>query len=281
MTGAIRVTALGTTPVKGLRIAGRERISLERSGARGDRRFYLIDDRARMINGKRSGALNEVVARLDPEPSAEGSAGVAGERAAGETLTLTFPDGRSVSEEIELGETIETTFFSRPRAARLVRGELSRALSEHAGEALRLVRAADGSPAIDRGADGAVSLISRASLARLADVAGVERVDARRFRMTVEIDGVAAFAEDEWLGEELTVGAARVRVRGHVGRCIVTSRHPESGVVDLPTLDLLRSFRADAATSEPLAFGVYGEVLQAGTIAVGDELRVTPSHRSR
>ncbi len=269
MTGAIRVTALSTTPVKGLRIAARERIALERAGARGDRRFYLIDDRARMINGKHSGALNEIVAELD-------DGGASGDCSGG-TLTLRFPDGHEVSGAAALGEELDTRFFSRERRARLVGGSFAQAISEHAGEALRLVRAADGAPAIDRGADGAVSLISRGSLARLAQVAGEASVDARRFRMTIEIDGVEPFAEDAWVGRELRVGDALVRLRGHVGRCIVTSRHPESGVVDLPTLELLRSFRADAPTSEPLAFGVYGEVLEPGAVALGDALTPMPS----
>ncbi len=63
-------------------------------------------------------------------------------------------------------------------------------------------------------------------------------------------------------------------LHGHVGRCIVTSRHPESGVVDLPTLDLLRSFRSGLDTTEPLPFGVYGEVLRAGVVHVGDRVEV-------
>jgi hypothetical protein len=44
-----------------------------------------------------------------------------------------------------------------------------------------------------------------------------------------------------------------------------------SGVVDLPTLDLLRSFRSGAPTTEPLAFGVYAEVLRRGVVEVGEE----------
>jgi uncharacterized protein len=254
----IRVTALSTTPVKGLRIGTPASVTLERAGVRGDRRFYLIDDRARMINGKHSGALSEIVAELDGD----------------ERLTLTFADGSRVSDATELGEQLETRFFSSVRAARLVRGPFSAAISEHAGVALRLVRAADGASAIDRGVEGAVSLISRASLGRLAEEAGEPSVDARRFRMSIELDGVAPFAEDAWIGRTLQLGEALIAPRGHVGRCIVTSRDPDSGTVDLPTLDLLRAFRSGLATTEPLAFGIYGEVLQGGTISVGDELEL-------
>ena len=115
-----------------------------------------------------------------------------------------------------------------------------------------------------------MSLVSRASLAGLARVADVAEVDARRFRMLVEIDGVGAHAEDAWVERDVRVGAALVRMRGHVGRCIITSRHPETGDVDLPTLDLLASYRRDATTTEPLAFGIYGEVLEPGRVRVGD-----------
>ena len=136
------------------------------------------------------------------------------------------------------------------------------------------MQAGDGSSAVDRGVEGGVSMISRGSLAVLALVAEQQSVDARRFRMTIEIDGVEPFAEDAWIGREIRLGEASVLLHGHVGRCIVTSRHPESGVVDLPTLDLLRSFRSGLDTTEPLPFGVYGEVLRAGVVRVGGRVEV-------
>jgi uncharacterized protein len=254
----IRVTALRATPVKGLRIAASEHAVLEAGGVRGDRRFYLIDERGRMVNGKHLGALNEVTAELD------------GDR----QLTLDFPVSGRVSGPLEPGEALDTRFYSSARRARLMRGPFSAALSEHAGTQLRLVEPLDGRSAIDRGPDGGVSLISRASLFHLAQVAERSEIDARRFRMSIEIDGVGEFEEDRWVERELRVGDARLRLRGHVGRCIVTSRHPETGEVDLPTLDHLRSFRAGLATTEPLAFGVYGAVLRPGVVSVGDAVQL-------
>jgi len=261
-----RVTALSIAPVKGLRIAGVEQLVLEPGGARGDRRFYLVEERGWMVNGKHSGALNEVVAEVDAVNRDDGTV---------ERLTLSFPDGTEVSGTIELGEELPTRFHSRPRVARVLRGPFSAALSEHAGEQLRIVQAGDGSSAVDRGVEGGVSLISRGSLAVLALVAEQESVDARRFRMTIEVDGVEPFAEDGWIERELHVGEAAIRLHGHVGRCIVTSRHPESGAVDLPTLGLLRSFRSGLDTTEPLPFGVYGEVVRPGVVRVGDRVKAS------
>src|SRR5262249_4964613 len=150
-----------------------ERIELERTGARGNRRFFLIDERDRMLNGKNVGGLTQVVADYSDEDG---------------RLSLTFPDGREVSGQVELGGAVSARFFSRDVAARLVEGPWAQALTDHVGRTLRLAMPADG--AVDRGRRGGVSLISRGSLARLAQVAGEPSVDARRFRMLIEIDGV-------------------------------------------------------------------------------------------
>jgi hypothetical protein len=45
------VTGLATTVVKGTRLRPVSEVELESGGARGDRRFYLIDERGRMVNG--------------------------------------------------------------------------------------------------------------------------------------------------------------------------------------------------------------------------------------
>lgn len=253
------VSGLAATAVKGLRLTPREAVELDRSGARDNRRFYVVDDRARMLNGKQLGELSAVVADY---------------RDADRRMILTFPDGAAVSGTVELGPAIDTRFFSRAARGRRVRGPWSEALSAYVGRPLRLVEADPRQGGVDRGRAGAVSLVSRASLGALAHAAGEGTVDARRFRMLVEVDGAAAHEEDGWVGTRLRVGAAVVRVHGHVGRCLVTTRHPETGSVDLPVLDVLRSYRGDAPTTAPLAFGIYGAVLEPGVVRVGD--RVEP-----
>lgn len=251
------VTALSTTPVKGLRLNARAEIALNEAGAEGNRLFYLIDEHAQMVNGKRIGVLSAV--RADYE-------------AASGTLSLLFPDGSACSGLVTLGAELETQFFSRTPRARLVDGPWSRALSDYAGASLRLVRADPRLGAVDRGPAGAVSLISGASIAKLASLAG-RGVDARRFRMLIEISGVDAHEEDTWVGRSLRIGAARVVMRGHVGRCLVTSQCPERGVVDMPTLKLL-SYRLREETTERLAFGVFGEVLEPGAVRLGDRVEL-------
>ena len=257
----ITVAGLAATPVKGLRIGACSSLRLEHGQIVGDRLFYLVDDRGRLVNGKLAAGLQALTADYDE---------------ARRRLTISFPGGERVEAPIELGAKLRTRFYSSEREARLVNGPFAEAISEHLGLAVRLMAPADGSAAADRGAAGAVSMVSRASLALLARVAGESAVDVRRFRMSMELAGAAAHEEDQWVGERLSVGAARIAIEGHVGRCIVTTRNPESDEVDLPTLDLLRSYRANAATSEPLAFGVYGAVLEPGSVRVGDAVVLEP-----
>jgi uncharacterized protein YcbX len=66
--------------------------------------------------------------------------------------------------------------------------------------------------------------------------------------MLIEVDGLDPHAEDAWVGAVVRIGAAAVRFHGHVGRCLVTSRDPENGEIDLPALDLLRGYQAVAGT---------------------------------
>ncbi len=251
---SVTVTALQTAAIKGTRLRSVEEVVLDERGAAGDRRFFVIDDRDRMRNGKQLGSLQAVVAV--PEDG---------------RLRLEFPDGSTVAGPIELGESLTAQFFSHHVVGRLVLGPWSQALSDFCGQPLRLLETGS---AVDRGAKGPVSLVSRASLQRLAEQAGAGSIDGRRFRMMIEVDGVEPHAEDRWLGQKLQVGGAVLRFDGHVGRCLVTSRDPETGEVTLPTLDLLRAYRSEVESTEPLPFGIYGRVLRPGTVRVGDT--VTP-----
>jgi len=251
------VVALATTPIKGLHLNSPGELMLERHGVADDRRFYLVDEASRMVNGKRFGILGAVRADYDH---------------AARRLALTFPDGERVEGLVRQGPAIETSFFSQTRVDPPVIGPWSAALSSYAGIGLRLVEAdASAGGAVDRGAGGAVSLISRASVRRLEAVADGRAIDARRFRMLIEVDGPGAHEEDDWVGRTVRIGGALVAVHGHVGRCLVTTQSPESGISDLPTLELL-GYRRGLATTEPLAFGVYGEVVEPGAVRLGDAI---------
>lgn len=240
--------------MKGLALGSLDAAELTRAGIPGDRAFHVVGPGGERLNGKRVPRLTSVRPHYD--------------RARG-TLTLTFPDGAEVSGPIELGETIRTEFHAVTLEGHVVEGPWSAALSEHAGRPLTLIRSSEG--AYDRGRDACVSVVSVAALDRLAEAAGVDgRVDGRRFRMTLGVDGVAPHAEDGWIGRRVRVGEAVIVPHGNVGRCAVTTQDPDTGERTLDTLEALARYRAGVSTTEPLPFGVWGEVVEPGRIAVGD-----------
>jgi uncharacterized protein YcbX len=250
-----RLAWIAFTPVKGLRLRELAEADVTLDGIPGDRAFFLVGADGVMVNAKRHGALLTVVADHD---------------AAAGRLALRFPDGRELAGPVELGAPIAVRFYRMTLQARVLRGDFSAALSEHAGAPLRLVAAPPERGGVDRGRDGAVTLLSSGSLRRLREQAQAEEpVDARRFRMTFGIDGVAPHAEDEW--RDVRMGEALLRVRGNVGRCAVTTRDADSGVVDFDTLHHLAAYRRDGIeTTEPLPFGVHARVLEPGRVRVGD-----------
>lgn len=252
----VQVTSLAIAPVKGTQLRTVERITLDRDGVRENRRFFLVDDKDEMVNATHLGALQTIVSGYDD---------------AERRLSLSFPDGRTLEGEVALGDELTTRFYGEPFAARLVQGDWSEAISAHSGKSLRLVEAANGG-AVDRGRLGPVTIISRASLGRLAQQADRENVDGRRFRMLIEVDGIGPHEEDGWVGHTLRVGDAVLRGAGHVGRCVITNRDPESGEITLQALKILGSYRKDLDTTEPVAIGIYGEIVQPGTVRVGDSV---------
>jgi uncharacterized protein YcbX len=211
-----------------------------------------------MVNATHLGALNAVLSSYSESDR---------------RLSLTFPDGTIIDDEVRLGDEVVTRFYRQPTRARLVLGKWSDAISTYVGKPLRVVEAGP-EGAVDRRSEGPVTLISRGSLARLAEQAQRDSVDVRRFRMLIELDGLEPHEEDGWVGRKVNVGEAVVQGRGHVGRCVITNRHPETGDIDLQTLKILGSYRRDAETTEPVAFGIYGEVIQPGTISLGDPVVV-------
>ena len=69
MSAGARVTRLSTTPVKGLALHHPEAILLLRTGAAGDREFFVIDGRGRLISVWKTGRLVPFRAAHDPRSS--------------------------------------------------------------------------------------------------------------------------------------------------------------------------------------------------------------------
>jgi hypothetical protein len=78
--------------------------------------------------------------------------------------------------------------------------------------------------------------------------------------------------EEGWIGKDLSVGAARLRVVSRAPRCVMTS-HAQVDLERDPTV--IRTIVRDLQS----CFSVYAEVVAGGVIAVGDAVAARPARR--
>jgi uncharacterized protein len=242
------VAALQIAPVKGLRLVGVGAVDVRSSGPVGDRAFHVREADGRIALTPRNPRLVQVVPAWDHERG---------------ELALGFPDGTRVAGPVERGAAVSTAFWDgRPVAGHVVEGPFAAALSAHVGRPVQLVARTEH----ETGGDvQPMSLMSAASLDALG--AALDRkVDGRRFRMTITIDGVEAWEEHAWAGREVRTGEAVLRVAAPTVRCAVTTRDPESGRTDAPVLRALARLRG----RDDVTFGVWCDVVAPGVVRVGD-----------
>lgn len=110
----------------------------------------------------------------------------------------------------------------------------------------------------------AVSILSTASVAAFADDIG-QSVDPRRFRMNVEVDGWAPWAELDHVDREIRLGSVRLKALLRTRRCAATEVNPANAERDMMVPALLRKSYGH------FDMGVYAQVIEGGTVRVGDQ----------
>jgi MOSC domain-containing protein len=260
-----RVARLSYTPVRALGLLHPQSLDLTDMGVTNDRRFYLVDDRGRLVDRLLAGGLVRVAAETNDDAT---------------WLRMTFPDGRVVEGDVRLDEPVQTDIYNRLAIGHVVGGPWAAALEPFAHRPVLLVRCdKPGGTRIKPGETqvrNQVSLVSDGSLRELAANLGVDDVDGRRFRMLIEIEGAGAHEEDTWIGHDVAVGSAVLQITKPDARCAITTQDPDTGERDLDTLRTLlryRGFRANDPERK-IDFGVLGEVRTPGRISVGDEVAV-------
>lgn len=112
-----------------------------------------------------------------------------------------------------------------------------------------------------------VSIFGLASNAALSDVMGQD-LSPDRWRGNLWLDGLTPWAEFDWIGKHLHIGATVLQVVERITRCNATAANPLTGVIDGDTLGALN------AACGHQDFGVYARVVTGGAIAVGDTVHV-------
>jgi uncharacterized protein YcbX len=255
--GVGRVARLRIAPVKGLALLERDAVEIGTEGVAEDRRFVLVGPDGRHRSGLAHGPLVRIVPDYD--------------RVA-ERLTLRFPDGTVVTADARgKGDPIEMPwpYGGEPSAQVRHVPAFDEALTAYVGMPMRLARTLPG----QRPSSAHVTILSVASVEALEREADLpEPLDDRRFRMLVTIDGVPPFWEDRWVGGELAVGSALVRVDIEAARCATTTRDPATGLRDIDMLRVLADVRG-VTPRKTVDLGVYCDVVRPGRVALGDEVR--------
>lgn len=219
----LRVAALWRYPVKSMLGEECAAVELETRGVVGDRLFALRDAEGKLGSGKNSRRFRDID-------------GLFGFRARGEgRVEVMFPDGRRMHADDPA---------------------VHEALSATLGMPVRLSREED-VPHFD---SDPIHLVSTGSLEWLRSRLPESRIDERRFRPNIVVEGSG---ELEWIGRTLRIGQAVLRVTSPTGRCRMTTL----AQADLPADPrVLRAIAQESAQE----FGVYAEVISPGRIAVGD-----------
>jgi uncharacterized protein YcbX len=252
MTAVGHLIGIWRFPVKSLQGEGLAAGVLTERGLPGDRAWGVVDDATgKVISAKLDARLMEATAF-----SADGS------------VRVRLPEGIVCAPGDEADKAL-SEWLERP--VKLLRAE------DHAASYEMHVSAVDdGSPVIELACPpgtyfdaAAVHLMTTSSLRTMAQLRPESRWDIHRFRPTLLVDtgDAEGFPEDEWIGSEISVGAARLRVFAPTVRCRMTV-HEQPG---LPRdLEIAKAVNAEHDGN----LGVYAIVDSPGRVAAGDAVTV-------
>lgn len=221
-------------PIKSLDSATVESAAIVENGAlEWDRRYALVDEAGRFVNGKRERKIHRIGAHYDLDR---------------ETVTLWTNEGpedvdgvtRATNDRTGVDAGAGTTADAtdrRPFHLEDERDALASWVSSVLGYSVDVVRNDEGGFPDDTDASGP-TVITTGTLAAVAswfEAVDVEDV-RRRFRANLELDGVEAFWEDRLYDEPgrvvpVAVGEAGVEIYGvnPCQRCVVPTRDPDTG----------------------------------------------------
>jgi uncharacterized protein len=244
----MRIARIGFTALKGARHVSRDRVELSRQGPVGDRVFCLLDPvRRRVLRTVENPTLVRSVARWD-----------------GGVLSVDLPAGTLEGVPTPTGEVVKADYWGRTASLEVVAGPWAGAFSDHLGRDVVLARSVHPGEVVY---GAAVTVVTTASMRLLSERLGYD-VASERFRSTFLLDvDDEPHAEDSWVGRELRLGGAVVRVRGPVPRCAVVDIDPETGGKRDPVLQTLARYRR---VRKDVCFGVDAVVATPGVVNAGD-----------
>jgi uncharacterized protein YcbX len=267
----LRVQALLRYPVKSMLGETLDRLLVDERGAEGDRRLALLDDETGHVASAKNPRLWRDLLTCTAHADAQG-------------VHISMPDGTDVAaDDPGVDEMISQLtgrrvrlVTRRPEGATLVRPDPEQLLelgldAEVGGRILRIAAATPGESFTD---EAPLHAITTATL----DHIGVEALRYRPNLVITTPPDYPPYAENDWVGSELAIGEARLRVLTATSRCVVPtlehgplSRAPQA--LRIPAAE--NRLNTGGHGAQPCA-GAYLAVVTKGVIRVGDQVTIGP-----
>lgn len=248
------VAAIHRYPVKSLQGEPLAEVAVVASGLEGDRRYGLIDRASgRLLSAKRTSALLHARASTHPDG----------------TVRVDLPERGSFAVDDPALDPVLDDWVGRPVALGEVRPDVAVAyemtLDPPNDDAEVFAIPAPSGTFVDL---APIHLLTTATLAGCAARRPDLDWDVRRFRpnLVVDLDD-EPFTEDTWTGRRLRIGTAEMTVAQPTVRCAMPLRAQ-------PGLERQRGLYAAMEELHANHLGVYVDVVEPGTIAVGDPVEV-------
>jgi uncharacterized protein YcbX len=248
----VTIASIYRYPVKGLSAQGLDSVTLEPgAGLPLDRRWAIAHGGAR---------------RLDPgapewKPKGFFLQLMSNEKLA--TLETTFDPDAAVLEIERNGRRIARGDLRDPAGRAVIEEFFAAYLDKQARGQPKVIEATDFDYSDTK--DSFVSLINLASVTDVERVVG-KPVEPGRFRGNLMIDGLDAWAENQWVGRRLRIGGAVLEVVERTGRCAAVDVEPGTGMRAGAMVQDLKNALGHSDC------GVYASVIQGGTLSAGDEI---------
>ncbi len=267
----MRVESLWRYPVKSMLGETVDSLYVDERGAEGDRRLALVDaETGHVASAKHPrlwrGLLQCTARRADGEVRIalpDGTCVAADDPTVDELLSRLL--GRAVRL---MGKRGPGATVQRPDPEQLLERGLD---AEVGGRILEIGKATPGDSFTD---DAPLHVITTATLLRVG-------VEALRYRPNLVIatpPGYRPYAENDWTGWELAIGAARLRVIEATPRCVVpTLEHGPLPLAPqaLRTPGAENRVRTSGSAARRPCVGAYLEVVAPGVIRTGDRVALS------
>ena len=246
----ITLSGIFSAPIKSFALIPHQEVYVGYKGLLGDRRFYLIDSKGKLITQRNCTRLALIRCGFLESKN---------------ELSIILPDGRIIRGEPALGRKIRTMLWGRRFNGHIVDGDWNDVISEFCGFQVKLVKSEFEGNCYD---EYPLSILSKDS-AKSLESKEFQDIDIRRFRPSILIDGLNPFEENQWIGSSISIGNDLVvQIEGKDPRCSIVSNNPNDGFQDGDMLAHLRHVTSD------IYLGVYGLVVKPGRIAIGDQISV-------